>query len=183
MCYYLGPGRSKKIQIRYHVGMNSLTTGAMLNATSSCYFLSLMLAITNDLVCPIILICHTMFFFHYPLSDRYPLLKVVAQLQTRVFFTFVVQSHCQPSTGEDLARFGYRTGRMVIVFRNPAAVLQPAGASTLNLSNPKQLHKSIQKHCFSGVFSKKFKKTFEGVRAVSFFLTFWRNFTQKKMLL
>lgn len=78
MCYYLGPGRSKKIQIRYHVGMNSLTTGAMLNATSSCYFLSLMLAITNDLVCPIILICHTMFFFHYPLSDRYPLLKVVA---------------------------------------------------------------------------------------------------------
>ncbi len=62
MCYYLGPGRSKKIQIRYHVGMNSLTTGAMLNAISSCYFLSLILAITNDLVRPRILICHTMFF-------------------------------------------------------------------------------------------------------------------------
>lgn len=70
MCYYLGPGRSKKIQIRYHVGMNSLTTGAMLTATSSFYFLSLILAITNDLVCPRILICHTMFFFitHSPIA-------------------------------------------------------------------------------------------------------------------
>jgi hypothetical protein len=47
MCYYLGPGRSKKIQIRYHVGMNSLSTGAMLTDTGSCYFLSLILAITN----------------------------------------------------------------------------------------------------------------------------------------
>ncbi len=63
MCYYLGPGRSKKIQIRYHVGMNSLTMGAMLTATSSCYFLSLILAITNDLFCPRILMCQTMFFF------------------------------------------------------------------------------------------------------------------------
>ncbi len=143
MCYYLGPGRSKKIQIRYHVGMNSLTRGAMLTATSSCYFWSLILAITNVCSAQESLMCHTMFLF----ITRSPIdILCWKQLHGSKpgFFSLLWCSHTANHPQEDLARIGYKTGRMVIVSWNPAAVLQPAGAGTLNLSNP------IQKHCFSG---------------------------------